>query len=173
MSEQDQELAPFLVITINGVTGSFRAFKRANQWALMASAAADKSGKYADAMAANYNVAMTSVLPGDRAAFNQFMIENSADGDYTENLFEGLGRLWAGETMLPLERESTDGSASTSETSSESTPNSSEPESAALESTEMAPGVKVTGLDPQPMFVDGPTGPVVIMEEPVGSSTPA
>jgi hypothetical protein len=151
MSEQDQELVPFLVITINGNTGKFRAFRRANQWALMQSAAADKTGKYSDAMAANYTVAMTSVLPEDREAFSRFMLENSEDGDYTEQLFEGLGALWAGETYLPLERESTDGLASTSETNSESTPNSSELES---------------DVSLEPVGLDLNTG------QPVGSSTP-
>jgi len=126
MTEQDQELAPFLVITVNGETGSFRAFRKANQWALMQSAAADKSGKYSEAMAANYQVAMTSVMPADRDAFNRFMIENGYADNLEELIFEALGRLWAGETLLPLERESTDGRASIGTIDSELTPNSSD-----------------------------------------------
>jgi hypothetical protein len=129
MSEQDQELVPYLVIEIDGVEEHFRAHRRANQWALMQSAAADKSGKMSDAMAANYTVAMTSVLPEDRGKFNAFMMEHGYVDDLESIIFESLGRLWAGETMLPLGRESTDGSASTSGTSSESMPNFSEPES--------------------------------------------
>jgi hypothetical protein len=130
----------------------------------MQSAAADKSGKYADALAANYTVAMTSVLPEDREAFSQFMMENSSDGDYTEELFEGLGRLWAGETMLPLERESTDGSASTSQTNSTSTPNSSELESDVSESIPTLPQWTQEQLTEQ---LDRMTA-----ERPAGVSTP-
>lgn len=135
MSEQDQELlVPYLVLNLNGVEGKFRAFKKANQWALMASANADKSGKMADQMAANFQVVTTSVLPGDRDKLNAYMMEHGYADNLEEQLFEALGKLWGGETNLPLERESIDGSASTSETSSTSTLNSFESESGASES---------------------------------------
>ena len=131
MNEEDwaKELAPYLLITINGVEGKFRAFRKVNQWALMASAAADRSGNQTEIMAANYNVAISSVLPSERDRFNRFMMENGDDvDDLSEIIFPALSNLWAGETMLPLERESTDGSTSTSETSSSSTLNSSDVE---------------------------------------------
>lgn len=126
---QEGELAPFLVLNLNGIEGKFRAFRKANQWALMQSAQADRSRKMSEAMAANYNVAMTSVMPSDRDAFNAYMMENGYVENLEEQLFDALGKLWSGETMLPLERESIDGSASTSTTNSESMQNSSEPES--------------------------------------------
>jgi hypothetical protein len=122
--------APFLIIEINGVRGSFRAYRKVNQWALMASAAADKTGNQAEILAANYNVARTSVMPEDRARFDQFMMINSDDTDDVASiLFDALGNLWAGETMLPLLPESTDGSDSTGRTDSTSTLNSSDVES--------------------------------------------
>jgi hypothetical protein len=136
MTEQDQELVPFLVLNLDGVEGRFRAFRKANQWALMQSANADKTGKMTDQMAANFQVVTTSVLPEDRAKLGAYMMEHGYVENLEEQLFEALGKLWAGETMLPLERESTDGSASISETSSTSTPNSSELESDVSVSTE-------------------------------------
>jgi hypothetical protein len=156
--DKDQ-LIPYLVIEIDGDVGKFRAYSQANQWAIMASAAADKSGSVADQMAANFQVATTSVLPSERDALNEFMIRHSFDGrDVSGPMWEGLSKLWAGETRLPLVQESTDSLDSTSETNFESTQPSSEPESE-------PPGTA------RQWYEKAPEG-ILIRSEEVGSSSP-
>lgn len=124
--------APHLVIELNGIeekfvarrgTPTFLIYKQLN------AAKARKQEDQLDAAGVVFEYVKWSIKdPDEFARCQDFLIENSDDEEFDDKLMTALNALWSGETVLPLEQESTDSQESITPTESSLTPNSSEPD---------------------------------------------
>lgn len=107
------ETQPALVLDFgDGAAESFKAHRYANQF-LLVRHVEELFGDGYDALKAASILVLDQVLDEDKARAERFLFEHGRSDTYLEAIREGLGKVWQGETTLPLDRPS-DSSETTS-----------------------------------------------------------
>ena len=121
MDENEQQ-ATLVIDFGDGVVGTFKANRYANQFLLIRHADdLDGDSGYNRLKAATV-LALDQVLEEEHERLERFLYENGRNENYVTALLDGLGACWSGETGLPLEPSSdSSGDTSTPETDSSST----------------------------------------------------
>jgi hypothetical protein len=100
-TEPAPELAPHLVLELDGDRQEFRAHGQANQFLLVRHIDDIGKGGYFYVRAVTI-LALGQVLTDERPRLEGYLAEHGTSADYTDGLFDALSACWSGETMLPL-----------------------------------------------------------------------
>lgn len=112
MPENTEVQAALVLDFGDGATETFKAHRYANQF-LLVKHVDDLFGDGYEALRAASILVMDQVEEDEHARLERFLFEHGREDTYLNAIRDGLGKVWSGETSLPLEP-SPDSSATTS-----------------------------------------------------------
>ena len=112
MPENTEVQAALVLDFGDGATETFKAHRYANQF-LLVKHVDDLFGDGYEALKAASILVMDQVEEDEHARLERFLYEHGREDTYLQAIRDGLGKVWSGETSLPLDRPS-DSSETTS-----------------------------------------------------------